>query len=278
MFLNAQLVIELESEGNMFLDNIVNKKKVQIEEEKVKLPLEAVLKKLEEIDFDNRDFKKALNKKEISIIGEIKRASPSKGLILEDFDVIRLGEIYEEIDVDALSILTEKYFFKGNDIFLEQVRRVNSKPLLRKDFIVDPYQIYTSKLIGADAVLLIASVLKENLKEFYRKTKELNIYSIVEVHNKEELYNALEIDADIIGINNRNLVDFTVDLKTTEELIKYIPKDKTIISESGIKTPKEIKELRNMGVNAVLIGESFMRKSNNINSMKRFIYESKINS
>ncbi|NMA58503.1 indole-3-glycerol phosphate synthase TrpC [Clostridium cochlearium] len=259
----------------MFLDKIVNKKKIQIEEEKKQLSYSEVLENIEKYEYNHRDFKKALNKEKISIIGEIKKASPSKGVILKDFNPINIAEVYEKINIDAISVLTEKYFFQGDDSYANEVKKVTTKPIFRKDFIVDLYQIYTSKLIGADAILLIAGVLKENLGEFYLKTKEIGLQCIVEVHNKEELNNALEVDADIIGINNRNLIDFNVSLDNTEKLIKYIPKNKTIVSESGIKTPEEIKYLRNLGVNAVLIGESFMREINNLDTLENFIYKAK---
>lgn len=259
----------------MFLDKIVDKKKIQIEEEKKQLSLSEVLESIEKSELNNRDFKKALNKEKISIIGEIKKASPSKGIILEEFNPISIAKVYESINIDAISVLTEKYFFQGNDSYISEVKKVTSKPVLRKDFIVDPYQIYTSKLIGADAILLIAAVLKEKLWEFYLMASKIGLQCIVEVHNREELDNALQVDADIIGINNRNLIDFTVSLDNTENLIKYIPKNKIIVSESGIKTPEEINYLRNIGVNAVLIGESFMREINNVDKLKEFTYKAK---
>lgn len=204
----------------MFLDKIVNKKKIQIQEEKKQLSLSEVLENIEKYQFNKADFKKVLNKEKISIIGEIKKASPSKGVILEDFNPTSIAKVYESINIDAISVLTEKHFFQGNNSYISEVKRVTTKPILRKDFIVDLYQIYTSKLIGADAVLLIAAVLKEDLGKFYLKAKDIGLQCIVEVHNKEELDNALQVDADIIGINNRNLIDFTVSLDNTEKINK----------------------------------------------------------
>ncbi len=259
----------------MFLEKIINKKKIQIEEEKESLPLSEISKHIEECQYNNKDFKKAINKSKISIIGEMKKASPSKGIILEEFNPINIARVYERIDIDAISVLTEKYFFKGDDSYISEVKKIVTKPILRKDFIVDLYQIYSSKFIGADAVLLIAGVLKENLNKFYLKAKEIGIQCIVEVHNRDEITNVLKVNPDIIGINNRNLTDFTVNLTNTERLIKYIPKNKIIISESGIKTPEEIKYLSSMGVDAVLIGESFMREIKYLDKLEKFIYEAK---
>ncbi|MGE5628043.1 MAG: indole-3-glycerol phosphate synthase TrpC [Solirubrobacterales bacterium] len=246
----------------MILDDIVAYKKMQIEKEKEQNPL---------IDLNiqsggTRNFKQALCKEGISFIAEIKKASPSKGIIKEDFDPVKIAEIYEKAPVDAVSILTEKNFFMGSDDYIKAAKKVNSKPVLRKDFIVDEYQLFQSKVIGADAVLLIVSVLGDRIPKFYTLAKELGLDVITEVHSEEELDTALNSSCDIIGINNRNLKDFTVTLDTTEKLIKQIPKEIITVSESGIKTPEDIRFLNSIGVNAVLIGETFMRNLDNINS------------
>jgi indole-3-glycerol phosphate synthase len=172
-------------------------------------------------------------------------------------------------------VLTEKQFFKGNDKYIEMVKKVNSKPILRKDFIIDEYQIFQAKAIGADAVLLIASILGSNIKRFYNLAKELGLHCLTEVHNEKELDTTLCAGCDIVGINNRDLRDFTVNLKTTEKLIKHIPKDTIVVSESGIKTSEDIKYLRSLGVNAVLIGETFMRNIDSIQEVKNFILKAK---
>ena len=259
----------------MYLERIIDNKINEVIEAKSSLSLREIMKVVDEIEIKHRNFKGVLSKKNISIIGEIKKASPSKGVILEDFDAVEIGKIYEHIEIDAISILTEKNFFKGDESYIKQVKDVTTKPILRKDFIVDEYQIYESKIIGADAILLIGAVLKNNLKDFYLKTKENGLQCIVEVHNLEELNNALEIDVDIIGINNRNLIDFSTSLKNTEILMRYVPKDKIVISESGIKTSEEIRYLRELGVSGVLIGETFMRGIDDVNKLERFIYDSK---
>lgn len=257
----------------MILEDIVNYKTKQLEEEKKQLPLYEFENKI--IDIATRDFKASLSKDRISIIAEIKKASPSKGIIKADFNAEAIGKVYEKINIDAISVLTEKEFFKGKDEYIRLVKAVTTKPLLRKDFIVDEYQIFQAKYIGADAILLIVSVLKGKLKGFYKLAKELGLQCLVEVHNREELEIALEAEADIIGVNNRNLKDFTVNIKNTEELIKFVPKDKIIVSESGIKTPEDILYLNSIGAKAVLIGETFMRNIENIELVKDFIAKAK---
>jgi len=257
----------------MILDDIVEYKRRQIEKEKEIKSIEDYTVNLQHVPI--RDFKKALNKEYISIISEIKKASPSKGIIKEDFDPVKIAKVYEEINIDAVSVLTEKQFFKGNDEYIEIVKKVNSKPILRKDFIIDEYQLFQAKAIGADAVLLIVSILQNDTKRFYNLAKELGLHCLTEVHNERELDTALCSECDIIGINNRDLRDFTVDLKTTEKLMKCIPKDTIVVSESGIKTPEDIRYLRSLGVNAVLIGETFMRNIDDIKEVKNFILKAK---
>lgn len=257
----------------MILDDIVAYKRMQIEKEKEIKSIEEYSINLQHMPI--RDFKMALSKEGISIISEIKKASPSKGIIKEDFDPVKIAKVYDEINIDAVSVLTEKQFFKGNDEYIEMVKKVNSKPILRKDFIIDEYQIFQAKAIGADAVLLIASILEDNIKKFYNLAKELGLQCLTEVHNERELDTALCAGCDIIGINNRDLRDFTVNLKTTEKLIKHIPKDTIVVSESGIKTSEDIKYLRSLGVNAVLIGETFMRNIDSIQEVKNFILKAK---
>lgn len=253
----------------MILDKITSYKKIQVEEEKEKTPQKVLIEKNK--DIKRRNFKDAIKKEHIAFIAEIKKASPSKGIINKDFDLLNIAKIYEDAKVDAISVLTEDKFFMGRDEYILQGKKVNSKPVLRKDFIVDKYQLYQSKAIGADCVLLITSVLGNGLKGFYLLTKELGLDAIVEVHDEKELDIALNSGCEIIGINNRDLKDFSVNLKTTERLIKNIPKGIIVVSESGIKSPKDVSYLSELGVNAVLIGETFMK---NLNYVKEFIKES----
>ena len=212
----------------------------------------------------NKDFpfEKALNDKPIAIISEVKRASPSKGLISEDFDYLAIAKDYENAGVSAISVLTEPYFFKGsNDILVEIAENVNT-PILRKDFVIDPYMIYEAKVIGASAILLIVSILTdEQLKEYIELADSLGLSALVEAHNKTEIKRALDANARIIGVNNRNLKDFTVDINNSINLRKHVPEDIIFISESGIKTPIQVKTLIENNVNGVLIGETLMRSN-----------------
>ena len=257
----------------MILDEIVSYKMKQLEEEKENQPLYKFEHKI--IDINTRNFRESLSKDGMSIIAEIKKASPSKGIIKKDFNPEVIANIYEKINIDASSVLTEKNFFKGKDEYIRLVKGVTTKPILRKDFIIDEYQIFQAKYIGADAILLIVSILKNKLKSFYKLAEELGLQCIVEVHDREELEIALEAEVQIIGINNRNLKDFTVNLKNTEALIKYIPEEKIIISESGIQTSEDILYLNSIGANAVLIGETFMRNIEDIKAINDFIAKAK---
>ncbi|WP_139904852.1 indole-3-glycerol phosphate synthase TrpC [Clostridium thermarum] len=257
----------------MILEDILAHKKKQVEEEKRMIPIK---KLMEACDLQPiRDFKKALCTDTMAIIGEVKKASPSKGIIVETFNHRQIASIYEEIPVDALSVLTERQFFKGCDEYLTEVKVLVSKPVLRKDFIIDEFQLYHAKAIGADAVLLISSILKGKLKDFYVLAKNLGLACVTEVHTREEAEEALEAGCDIIGINNRNLKTFEVDLKTTEDIRRYIPKGIVTVSESGIKASEDIKYLRSLDIDAVLIGETFMRYINEGRSIIEFIKSSK---
>jgi len=257
----------------MVLDEIVRHKKKEVEEKKRIKPVEELINEIKGGYSGN--FKKVLQKEGISIIGEIKQASPSKGIIKEDFDSVKIAKVYEKVDVDAISVLTEKEFFKGDDNYIREVKKVSSKPILRKDFIVDEYQIYESKILGADAVLLIVSVLGHKLRDFYNLSKSVGLDVLVEIHDRQQLEIALEAGCDIIGINNRDLKTFNVDINTTENLIKYIPQNTTIVSESGIKTPEDIRYLASLGVDAVLIGETFMKIIDDIDKISDFVKEAK---
>lgn len=256
----------------MILDDIVSYTRIQVKKEKEKIPLNKLL-----VDYQVpvRDFKGALKDSGISIIAEIKKASPSKGVIRQDFSPQDTAKVYELINIDAISVLTEDRFFQGSLEYINLTKKVSSKPVLRKDFIVDEYQLYQTRAFGGDGALLIAEVLGNRLKKFYNLAKELGLYPLVEVHNLTELENALNSGCDIIGINNRDLKTFKVDMKTTENLIKDIPEGIIVVSESGIKAPEDIKYLRSLGVDAVLIGEIFMRNMDNIEEIKEFIRLSK---
>ncbi len=212
-------------------------------------------------DIPKRDFKKAISKiGYINLIAEIKFFSPSAGIIREYIDPCIIGKIYEKEGVSAISLLTDKKFFHGNIKWLPLLKENVAIPILRKDFILDPIQIEESKLFGADAILLIVRILSnKRLKELISLAEEMELDVIVEVHDIEDLKRALDVGASIIGINNRDLNSFNVDLKNTLNLLPYIPYEKVIISESGISEAKHIEMLKKYNVNAVLVGTSIMK-------------------
>lgn len=251
----------------MILDKIVNAKKIELEKIKKNIPEVVLDKKLDNFTISNKkSFFDAVQRSEgekIKVIAEIKKASPSKGIIREDFDHIAVSKIYTELNVDAISVLTEKQFFLGSLDYLKDISRINRLPLLRKDFIIDKYQIKESKTNGASAILLIASVLDvDRLLEYIALCGTLNLGYIVEIHDDKDLDKALQADALVIGINNRDLRTFVVNIKNTEKYLKRIPDDKIVISESGVHTKNDVDYLSELGVDAILIGEALMKQDN----------------
>ena len=242
------------------LDEIVAKTKSKLEEKKQGLSLEELSSK---IDFENlkeTNFKKSLQNKAEAIIAEIKKASPSAGIISDNFDPVLKSKEYESFGASALSILTEEDYFLGNIQYLMDVKAITSLPILRKDFIVDEYQIYESKLIGADCILLIASILNdEELKNFSEIAERLKLDYIIEVHDEEELQRLKHFSNAIIGVNNRNLKTFDVDINNSVELKKIFEGENIFIAESGIKSKKDIEYLQQHNINVFLIGESLMK-------------------
>jgi indole-3-glycerol phosphate synthase len=208
-------------------------------------------------------FKKQISQDNgINLIAELKKASPSKGIIREDFNLIELAKICEKAGAAAISVLTEDKYFLGKPGFVKDVAEAVGPPTLTKDFIIEEGQIYEAAYNGASAVLLIVALLSvDEIKKLMAVASSLDIDCLVEIHNEEELNQALEAGAEIIGINNRDLKTFVVDLKNCDRLIPLIPKDKVIVAESGIKTSEDIKHLQEIGANAVLIGETFMRQA-----------------
>lgn len=248
----------------MFLDKIVATKRIEVEALKQHFSLADAERSIAELPAC-LGFHRALaagSNRTMGLIAEVKKASPSKGLIRADFDPVKIALAYEAAGADCISVLTDASYFQGSNAYLTQVRKSVDLPLLRKDFTVDYRQIYEARLIGADAVLLIAAILTtEEMRDFLRISRTLGLDALVEVHDREELERVLELDADLIGINNRNLQTFVTDLQTTEQLIGLIPKGKTVVSESGIANADEIKYLQSVGAHAVLVGETFMRKA-----------------
>lgn len=256
----------------MILDQILEIKKEKVNLRKKEIPIEELRKQaMQKVKYDREikgenfenPFKAALKKEGLSVIGEFKKASPSKGIIVQDFNLKEIFHYYNFLGVDAFSILTEEDFFLGCDDYLKQIRKISHTPILRKDFVLDFYQIYEAKLLGADGILLIASVLKDSLGKFYEEAKKYDLQPLVEIHNKEELELALKYDCEIIGINNRNLKTFAVSLETTKKLIDLIPNDKISIAESGIMSIADFEKMKELGADGVLVGELFMRNIDN---------------
>ncbi|NLU52817.1 MAG: indole-3-glycerol phosphate synthase TrpC [Clostridiaceae bacterium] len=215
-------------------------------------------------------FEKALMKDDISFICEIKKASPSKGIIADDFPYIDIAKEYEMAGADAISVLTEPEFFLGRDEYLHEIQREVSLPVLRKDFIIDSYQIYEAKVLGASAVLLIAALLDtDTLRQFIHLCHELGLSALVEAHNEMEIESALKAGARVIGVNNRNLKDFTVDINNSLRLRKLVPDTVLFVAESGIKSKEDIDALKKAKVNGVLIGETLMRSRNKCEALKK---------
>jgi indole-3-glycerol phosphate synthase len=247
----------------MFLDKIVATKLKEVEQFKKNFSLRETEKTIAELQ-PCLGFEQALTARkhrEMGLIAEIKKASPSKGLIRPDFHPVELAEAYARAGADCISVLTDELYFQGSNEYLKAIRQAVQVPLLRKDFTIDEVQIYEARLIGADAILLIAAILTtEQMKHFLRLSADLGLDALVEVHDQEELERALELDTHLIGINNRNLKTFVTDLKTTEELARHLPTGKTVVSESGISSSEDMAYLRSAGAHAMLIGEHFMRQ------------------
>lgn len=245
----------------MILEEIAENTRKRVEESKKKISFEEMVKKAEKLEKTmDFPFEKALKQGDISFICEVKKASPSKGIIAEDFPYLEIAEEYEKAGAAAISCLTEPAYFLGQDAYLEQIVQKVSIPVLRKDFTVDAYQIYEAKTLGASAVLLICSLLDENtLREYLGIAHNLGLSALVEAHSEQEIDAALRAGARIIGVNNRNLRDFTVNVENSLNLRKRVPKQVVFVAESGIKTHEDIEKLRQGNVQAVLIGETLMR-------------------
>ncbi|MBP1561625.1 MAG: indole-3-glycerol phosphate synthase TrpC [Oscillospiraceae bacterium] len=244
----------------MILDEIIEKRKIQLEREKQNIPYEEMKRLAMKAVFPEKSFKAALGKKGLSVIAEVKKASPSKGVIQPDFDPVLTAEAYQKCGANAISCLTEEHYFQGSSRYLSDIRKTVDIPILRKDFIFDEYQIYEAKAIGADAVLLIAAVLDDDmLKKLYGTAKNLGLDVLFEAHDETEVKRLVSVGAEIIGINNRNLKTFEVSLETTKRLAEFVPEGTLLVCESGIKNNGDMRFAAECGANAVLIGETLMR-------------------
>jgi len=253
----------------MILETLAEAARIRVESAKRKVPFEdlksRVIYKGRVKRFHEREdyaFEKTLRDEGISFICEVKKASPSKGIIASLFPYKEIAEQYEEAGAHAISVLTEPEYFKGSDIYLKEISELVSIPVLRKDFIVDEYQIYESKLIGADAVLLICALLDtDTLGRYIRICDELGLSALVEAHTKEEVFSAIAAGARVIGVNNRNLKTFEVDIRNCIVLRELVPEDIIYVAESGIQTRDDISMLEKAGVDVVLIGEALMKSA-----------------
>ena len=255
----------------MILDEIAAKTKERIEAQKRAIPLAEMKARALDMDRDTGyPFRQALAKAGMSFICEVKKASPSKGVIAEHFPYVEIAKEYERAGADAMSVLTEPFYFQGSNEYLSAIRGEVSIPLLRKDFTVDEYMLYEAKTIGADAVLLICALLSSGqLSEYAEIADTLGLSALVEAHDESEVEMALKAKAKIIGVNNRNLKDFTVDIDNSVRLRRLVPEKILFVSESGMKTREDIARLEANRTNAVLIGETFMRSADKAEMLRK---------
>jgi indole-3-glycerol phosphate synthase len=242
------------------LNDIVENTRAKLESKKAELPLAEIISKLNELNLPKGAFKESLLNKDQAIIAEIKKASPSAGIISEDFDPIKKAKEYEDFGASALSILTEEDFFQGSSQYLQDIKAITSLPILRKDFMIDEYQIYEAKLIGADCILLIASVLNDNeIQSFVDLAESLELDYLIEIHDLNELERVKNFSNAMIGVNNRNLKTFDVDLNNSINLKNAFNSNNLFIAESGIKSQDDIDTLKAHDIHVFLIGESLMK-------------------
>ncbi|MBN1405540.1 MAG: indole-3-glycerol phosphate synthase TrpC [Candidatus Omnitrophica bacterium] len=257
----------------MMLAKIIEEKEKQIADAKKAFSRQEIIDKCASLSNSRHDFKHAVSKHgDINLIAEIKKASPSRGVIREDFNPQEIAKIYQFAGASAISVLTEEKYFLGSLDYINKIKQVCTLPILRKDFIIDEYQIYESRYFGADAILLIADILSiDEIRQFMEIAAALAIDCLLEVHNEEDLSKAINSGAGIIGINNRDLHTFKLSLKTSENIIPLIPKDRVIVVESGIKSNADAMYFKSLGANAVLIGEAFMDEADIAKKVKEVL-------
>lgn len=245
------------------LDEIAEYARERVKQSKEKVSADEIKKQVYDMEKGEFAFEKALKKSGMSFICECKKASPSKGIIAQDFPYLKIAKEYEEAGADCISVLTEPKWFLGKDEYLKEITSNVSIPCIRKDFVVDEYMIYEAKVLGAQAVLLICSILSQDeVKKYIKICDELGISALVEAHNEDEIHMAIDAGARIIGVNNRNLKDFSVDTENSRRLRKMVPESIIFVAESGVRSAEDIKVLSEIGADAVLIGETLMRADN----------------
>lgn len=259
----------------MILDELAAFSRERVNEAQKTIPFEEMLKKAEKVAESTKEnffaFEKALSSEGLSFICEVKKASPSKGIISEDFPYMDIAKAYENGGANCISCLTEPKWFKGSDDIFRQIRSGVKIPMIRKDFTVDTYQIYEAKAMGADCVLLICAIMKEaELQRYVRVCRSLGINALVETHDEKEIEMAVNTGANIIGVNNRNLKDFSVDFENARRLRELIPKDRIFVAESGVKNEEDIAAIKALGADAVLVGEALMRSSNIKETLRKY--------
>lgn len=252
------------------LDKIIDNKVLEVEAIKQEISLSKV-RDLAENAPPAKDFIGALRKDTVALIAEVKKASPSKGILIENFDPLALAQTYAENGASAISVLTDENFFQGKLTYLKEISKTVDIPTLRKDFIIDPYQVYEARMAGASAVLLIVAALDDSqLADLHSLINELGMSGLVEVHNEEELERAMMVEAPLIGVNNRDLKTFDVDLSTTERLAHLMPDTVTLVAESGIKSGADVVRMGAMGAHAVLVGEGIVTAENIVSAVHEY--------
>jgi indole-3-glycerol phosphate synthase len=249
------------------LSELAKLSRQRLEEDMKKVPFEEIRQQAESIQ-NSSSFYQAISKPGLSFICEVKKASPSKGIIAEDFDYMKIASDYEKAGADAVSVLTEPYKFLGSDEYLKTIANSITKPCLRKDFTVSDYQIYQAKVLGTAAVLLIVRLLdKKQLGEYIGIAESIGMDALVECHDELEIKTAIRAGAKIIGVNNRNLINFQVDLENSKRLRNLVPPDLLFVSESGIQNKNDVKNAANLGADAVLVGEALMRSKDKVKTL-----------
>ena len=256
------------------LDQLSQHARERVQADNARMPLDALKRRIKANDIPPREpfaFEAALRRPKLSFICEVKKASPSRGVISEAFPYLDIARAYEAAGADAISCLTEPKWFLGSDEIFQQIRAATTLPMLRKDFTVDEYQIYQAKCMGADAVLLICAILpQDTIRRFLALCKEFALSALVEAHDAAEIATAIYAGARIIGVNNRNLKDFSVDTGNSRRLKELVPEGVLFVSESGVRTAEDVQTLRESGVDAVLIGEALMRADDKKAMLDRF--------
>jgi indole-3-glycerol phosphate synthase len=252
------------------LDKILSHKQEEIAANKARVSLSQVMKETYAVSAP-RDFVGALRREKVALIAEVKKASPSKGVLIERFHPVGLGTLFEQYGASAISVLTDEKFFQGHLDYLTAIRDAVRVPVLRKEFVIDPYQVYEGRAAGADAILLIVAALEDGqMAELYKASIDMEMAVLVEVHNEAELERALKIGAKLIGINNRDLKTFEEDLGTTERLAKLVPEEVTLVAESAIRSVEDVRRMGAAGAHAILVGEGLVKAGNMAETIREF--------